>query len=60
MALAVLAVGRGLGALAPWQRLALEVGFGAVCYAALLLAFSREAVRELTGLVLRRRPAMAA
>jgi O-antigen/teichoic acid export membrane protein len=60
MALAVLMVGRGLGPLAPWQRLGLEIGFGAACYAALLLAFSREAVRELTGLVLRRRPAVAA
>jgi O-antigen/teichoic acid export membrane protein len=55
MALAVLLVGRGLGSVAPWQRLLLEIGFGALCYAALLLAFSRAALRELAGLVLRRR-----
>lgn len=60
MALAVLALAGGLGSLAPWQRLALEIGFGGLCYAALLLAFSRDAVRELAGLVLRRRPAIAA
>ena len=39
MALAVLFVGRGLVSAAQWQRLVLEVGFGAVCYAGLLLAF---------------------
>jgi len=60
MALAVLVLGRGLGPAAPWQRLALEIGFGAACYAGLLLAFSRSALRELAGLALRRRQAMPA
>ena len=62
MALAVLFVGRGLAAFAPWQRLALEIGFGALCYAGLLLAFSRATLHELAGLVLhrRRRPSAAA
>ncbi len=55
MALAVLAIGRELGPMAPWRRLGLEIAFGAVCYAGLLLAFSRDALRELAGLALRRR-----
>jgi hypothetical protein len=54
MALAVFALGRGLTGAAPWQRLVLEIGFGGACYAGLLLAFSRAALLELTGLVLRR------
>jgi hypothetical protein len=54
MALAVLVLGRGLTGVAPWQRLAFEIGFGGACYAGLLLAFSRAALLELTGLVLRR------
>nr|WP_166179694.1 lipopolysaccharide biosynthesis protein [Altererythrobacter segetis] len=57
MALAVLALSRALGPAAPWQRLSLEFAFGALCYAGLLLAFSRAALRELTGLVLGRRQA---
>jgi O-antigen/teichoic acid export membrane protein len=59
MALAVLAIGRELGSMAPWQRLGLEIGCGAVCYVGLLLAFSRAALRELAGLALRR-PALPA
>lgn len=55
MALAVLALARGLVAIAPWQRLGLEIAFGAGCYAALLLVFSRATLRELFGLVLSRR-----
>jgi hypothetical protein len=60
MALAVLFVGRGLVSAAQWQRLVLEVGFGAVCYAGLLLAFSPTAVSELAGLVQRRRQGLPA
>jgi hypothetical protein len=37
--------------------LSLEIAFGGLCYAGLLLAFSRAALRELTGLVLGRRQA---
>jgi O-antigen/teichoic acid export membrane protein len=59
MALAVLTVGRELGPLASWQRLAIEIGIGALCYAGLLLAFSPAALRELGSLVLRRRPLTA-
>jgi O-antigen/teichoic acid export membrane protein len=63
MALAVFGLGRGLGALAPWQRLGLEVAFGGACYAGLLLIFARDAVLELAGLASRRpelaRPAAA-
>jgi O-antigen/teichoic acid export membrane protein len=54
MALAVLALGHGLTGVAPWQRLVLEIGFGGACYAGLLVMFSRTALLELTGLVLRR------
>jgi hypothetical protein len=54
IAQAVLAVVRRLGALAPWQRLALEVAFGGACYAGLLLVFARDALRELVGLAERR------
>jgi hypothetical protein len=60
MALAVLAFGRVLADFAPWQRLALEIGFGAACYAGLLLLFSRAALLELVGLVQRRRTGEAA
>ena len=60
MALAVLFVGRGLVSAAQWQRLVLEVGFGAVCYAGLLLAFSPTAVSELAGLIQRRRQGLPA
>jgi len=60
MALAVLVAGRELGALVPWQRLAMEIAFGAACYASLLLAFSPAALRELAGLALRRRRAVSA
>jgi len=63
MALAVFGLGRGLSALAPWQRLGLEVAFGGACYAGVLLVFARDALRELAGLAERRpapsRPAAA-
>ncbi|MGZ5792355.1 MAG: oligosaccharide flippase family protein, partial [Croceibacterium sp.] len=60
MALAVLALARGFVGVAPWQRLALEIGFGAGCYASLLLVFSRATLFELVGLVRRRTPTSAA
>ncbi len=60
MALVVSLLGHGLAALAAWQRLVLEIGFGGAAYLALLLAFSRETLAELAGLVLRRRSALAA
>jgi hypothetical protein len=58
MALAVFGLGRALSGLAPWQRLGLEVAFGGVCYAGLLLVFARDALRELVGLT-ERRPALS-
>jgi O-antigen/teichoic acid export membrane protein len=58
MALAVLVLGRVLGPMAPAPRLMLEIGFGALAYGCLLLAFSRETLFELAGLVFRRRVAV--
>ena len=60
MALAVLALARAIPLAAAWQRLGLEVGFGAACYAGLLLVFSRATLLELVGLALRRRQGMPA
>jgi len=57
MAGVVMALARLLGSLAPWQRLGLEAGFGGAIYAALLLAFARESILELAGLVARPRSA---
>ena len=55
MALAVFEFGRLLGPLAPWQRLALEIPFGAACYGGLLLLFARPTLLEIFGLLSRRR-----
>ena len=59
MGLLVLVFGEGLRGLAPWQRLMLEIPFGAAVYAALLLAFARATLSDLTGLIFRRMPAAA-
>jgi hypothetical protein len=55
MALAVFEFGRLLDPLAPWQRLALEIPFGAACYGGLLLLFARPTLLEIFGLLSRRR-----
>jgi O-antigen/teichoic acid export membrane protein len=59
MALLVLVFGEGLRTLTPWQRLMLEIPFGGAVYAALLLAFARATLADLTGLIFRRMPATA-
>ena len=56
MALAIHQLGEHLGALASWARLLAEISAGAIVYAAILLLTSRETVRELYGLVVRRTP----
>jgi O-antigen/teichoic acid export membrane protein len=59
MALAVAALGQQLENLAPWQRLATQVAAGGLFYVAILLAVSRETVRELFELVVRRQAPVA-
>ena len=56
MALAVFVFGHALGPLTSWQRLALEIPFGAICYAGLLLLIARPALFEILRLLSRRRP----
>jgi hypothetical protein len=55
MAVAVWAIGRQLGDIAPWQRLTAEVVAGAVAYIGLLSVVSRSTLVEVAGLVVRRR-----
>jgi O-antigen/teichoic acid export membrane protein len=59
MAIAVLALTRGLGSFAPALRLIIAIGFGAACYTCLLLVFSRSALIELLGLVIRQKRSSA-
>ena len=59
MALAVFALGHALASLAPWQRLTLQMAFGAACYVGSLLVFSRAVLLEATGMVFRRRTGAA-
>ncbi len=56
MAMAVREVGERLAGFAPWERLAIEVAFGGLVYVTILLATSRETVRELYAMVVRRKP----
>jgi O-antigen/teichoic acid export membrane protein len=56
MAVAVMALAQQLGGLAAWQRLIAEVAAGGLLYAGILLLVSRETVRELVGLIVRRQP----
>ncbi|MXO58494.1 oligosaccharide flippase family protein [Altererythrobacter salegens] len=56
MAIAVRELGERLAGLAPWERLLTEVTFGGLVYLAILLLTSRETVRELYSMVVRRKP----
>lgn len=56
MALAVAAIGQQLGWLPAWQRLGVEVAAGAGLYVGILLLLSRDTLRELVSLVVRRSP----
>jgi len=60
MALAVLILGRGLDAFAPWERLGLKVALGAACYIGLLAAFWRAALAEGVALMISRSSGAAA
>ena len=57
MALAVVSFHQQLVGIPAWQRLLAEVAAGGAIYFGILLLVSRDTVRELVGLVIRRRPA---